>query len=68
MKREVWFLLDGKDTVETVDVDSDEEIKAYLVEEHMTDEILIYNVEQCIVRSLHIVRGRVGRTGRHINE
>ncbi|WP_379143570.1 hypothetical protein [Paenibacillus sp. sgz500992] len=45
MKQKVWFLLDGIDTVETVDVDSDKEIKAYLVEEHMTDEILIYHVE-----------------------
>lgn len=45
MQRRVWFLLDGKDSVETVNVGSDKEIKAYLVEEHMTDEILIYHVE-----------------------
>jgi hypothetical protein len=45
VERKVWFLLDGVDTVQTVDVDSDEETKPYLVEEHMTDEILIYHVE-----------------------
>ncbi|GJM84086.1 hypothetical protein HMSSN139_65820 [Paenibacillus sp. HMSSN-139] len=45
MEKKVWFLLDGVDTMETVDVASDDEIKPYLVEKHMTDEILIYHVE-----------------------
>ncbi|MNW46967.1 hypothetical protein D3C74_242860 [compost metagenome] len=44
MKYWVEFLLDGQDRTETVEVDGINEIKPYLVEKHMTDEVKILQV------------------------